>query len=70
MSGYRGRLGLFELVALDDEFRVLVNSQAPEVRMREKATSAGFHTILDDGIERVRRGLTTVSEVLRVTAEV
>ncbi|PIR21180.1 MAG: type II secretion system protein GspE [Deltaproteobacteria bacterium CG11_big_fil_rev_8_21_14_0_20_47_16] len=70
MSGYRGRVGLFELVALDDEFRVLINTRAPEVRMREKATSAGFHTILDDGIEKVRRGITTVEEVLRVTAEV
>jgi type II secretory ATPase GspE/PulE/Tfp pilus assembly ATPase PilB-like protein len=70
MTGYRGRVGLFELVALDDEFRVLVNTRAPEVRMREKASSAGFHAILDDGIEKVRRGITTVDEVLRVTAEV
>lgn len=70
MTGFKGRVGLFELVALDDEFRVLVNTQAPEVRMREKATSAGFRTILDDGTEKVRRGITTVDEVLRVTAEV
>ncbi len=70
MTGFKGRVGLFELVALDDEFRVLVNTGAAEVRMREKATSAGFHTILDDGTEKVRRGITTVDEVLRVTAEV
>ena len=70
MTGFKGRVGLFELVAVDDEFRVLINGRAAEVRMREKATAAGFHTIMDDGIEKVRRGITTVEEVLRVTAEI
>lgn len=70
MTGYKGRIGIFELVALDDEFRVLVNGRAPEVRMREKAAAAGFRSILEDGAEKVRQGLTTVEEVLRVTAEV
>lgn len=70
MTGFKGRVGLFELIALDDEFRVLINGRAAEVRMREKATAAGFHTIMDDGIEKVRRGVTTVDEILRVTAEI
>lgn len=70
MTGYRGRIGLFELVQLNDEMRVLINNRAPEVRLREKAGTLGSHTIIDDGLEKVRQGFTTVEEVLRVAAEV
>ncbi len=69
MRGYKGRIALFELVRIDDELRVLINNSSPEVRLKEKATAAGFHTIFEDGIEKIRQGLTTIEEVLKVTVE-
>lgn len=69
MRGFKGRIGLFEIIELDDEIRILINSRAPEVRIREKSTTMGFHTILEDGIEKIRMGLTTPDEVLRVSGE-
>lgn len=65
MRGYKGRIGIFELMAVDDEMRVLINNRAPEVRLKEKALSAGFRTMLDDGIDKIGTGITTVEEVLR-----
>jgi len=69
MRGYKGRLGLFELIAIDDEIRILINTKAPEVRLQEKAATLGFHTMLEDGIEKVKAGLTTPEEVLRICGE-
>lgn len=67
MTGYKGRLGLFELVRIDDEMRVLIQTHSPEIRMREKATAAGSLTLKEDGIEKIKAGMTTIEEVLRVT---
>ncbi len=64
--GFKGRLGIFELVEIDEEFRVLVNNHAPDIRLKEKAAAAGFHSILEDGIEKINNGITTIEEVLRV----
>lgn len=64
--GYKGRIGLYELIEVDEEFRVLLTNKAPEIRLREKASAAGFNTILEDGIEKINKGLTTVEEVIRV----
>lgn len=68
--GYLGRLGLFELFYVDSEIRVLLNNSAPEVRLKEKAITSGFRTILEDGLEKAKKGLTTLDEVLRVCGEV
>jgi type II secretory ATPase GspE/PulE/Tfp pilus assembly ATPase PilB-like protein len=65
-AGFHGRLGLFEIVVVDDEFRILIGNRAPEVRLQEKASALGSKTILEDGIEKIAAGLTTVEEVLRV----
>jgi type IV pilus assembly protein PilB len=64
--GFTGRIGIFELIEVDEEFRVLMNNKAPDIRLREKASAAGFHSILEDGIEKINAGFTTVEEVLRV----
>lgn len=67
-SGYSGRIGLFEIMQVDDEVRVLINKRMPEVRIRERVATLGFHSILEDGLEKVQRGLTTITEVLKVAA--
>jgi general secretion pathway protein E len=69
-TGYYGRLGLFELLAIDEEIRRLVLKNVDASRLRELARQKGMRTLLEDGIDKVRAGVTTISEVLRVTQEV
>ena len=67
-EGYRGRMGIYEVVSLDDDLRRMIHSGASELDMgrhvRGRATS-----IRDDGRARVLEGLTTVDEILRITME-
>lgn len=67
--GFQGRIGIFELLAINDEFRVLITTSAHEIRMKEKAAALGFRSMLDDGIDKIKLGLTTQEEVLRVCGE-
>jgi type IV pilus assembly protein PilB len=62
--GYVGRIGIFEIIPIDETFRVLINNKAPDVRLREKALELGCPTLLDDGIAKVKAGLTSLAEVL------
>ena len=66
-TGYRGRTGIYELIPVDDELRLLIHEGAGEQTMLEHARK---HTksIFDDGREKVLEGITSVEEVLRVTA--
>lgn len=66
-TGYRGRIAVFELLVIDDDIRDLVLARASSREIKEKAVSLGMRTLYEDGIEKVKRGITTVEEVLRVT---
>jgi general secretion pathway protein E/type IV pilus assembly protein PilB len=66
-TGYRGRLGIFELLTTDDEIRRLASDRAPTNLVKQAAMDAGMRTLRQDGWRKVRRGQTTVEEVLRVT---
>jgi len=66
-SGYRGRTGVFELLVADDEIRRLVGERAATNVIHRAAVKAGMRTLRQDGWLKVRRGITTVEEVLRVT---
>jgi type IV pilus assembly protein PilB len=66
-TGYSGRIGVYELLCLDDELRDLVVSQAPLQRLRKAALERGMRTLLDDGIAKAKEGITAAEEVLRVT---
>lgn len=68
-TGYFGRTGIFELLVIDDEIRRLVLKSADSNQIREEGRGRGMKTLLEDGIEKIRAGITTVSEVLRVTQE-
>lgn len=68
-SGYRGRIGIFELMIMDDKMRNLVVSKASSGTIKKEALSSGTVALLDDGIRKIEEGLTTVEEVLRVTRE-
>ncbi len=68
-KGYKGRTGIYEIIPIDDEFRVLINTKAPEVRLRERAAVAGSKTIFEDGLDKVSNGITSLEEVYRVCGE-
>ncbi|HVX12618.1 MAG TPA: ATPase, T2SS/T4P/T4SS family [Pirellulales bacterium] len=66
-SGYRGRLGIFELMLMSSRIRELSYQGASTQELRRAAVSQGMHTLYQDGIHKVLRGITTVEEVMRVS---
>ncbi|MEW7866411.1 MULTISPECIES: GspE/PulE family protein [Aeromonas] len=65
-TGYRGRLGIYELVALDGELQQLVNRQAPLQEIKSLIRQQGQRTLFEDGLIKASRGLTSIEEVMRV----
>lgn len=66
-TGYSGRLGIFELMPVSDGIRKLIMSGTDAATIKELAVKEGMKTLLQDGIEKVVKGLTTLEEVLRVS---
>jgi general secretion pathway protein E len=64
-SGYRGRVGMFEVLHLSDELRAMVLKGASNIEFREEAIKEGMVPLIKDGMLKVREGITTPSEVLR-----
>lgn len=65
-TGYRGRLGAFELLELSNELRELIGERTDGLKIDTMAIQAGMTTMLDDGVAKCRAGLTSPAEVLRV----
>jgi general secretion pathway protein E len=65
--GYRGRLGVFEILELSNDLRELIGEKTDGLKIDEMAIRAGMTTMLDDGIAKCRAGLTSPAEILRVT---
>jgi general secretion pathway protein E len=68
-TGYRGRVGIYELFVVSEEARRLILQKAPTGTIRRHATERGMVTLLDDGWAKARAGVTTVDEIRRVTQE-
>jgi general secretion pathway protein E len=68
-TGYYGRAGIFELLLVDDDIRKLILKNADSNQIRELSRQHGMRTLLEDGAEKTKNGITTLSEVLRVTQE-
>lgn len=68
-GGYRGRLGIFEVLGIDDEVRKLISQKATSEELENFARSKGMITMVEDGFIKVIQGLTSVEEILRVTKE-
>jgi type II secretory ATPase GspE/PulE/Tfp pilus assembly ATPase PilB-like protein len=75
-TGYRGRVGIFEIFKVDDEMRHMINrmgegedrsEQVSTVQLRKRAREQGMRTLREDGFQKVFAGLTTFDEVLAVT---
>lgn len=69
-TGYRGRVGIYELIDVTPELQELVLARATAERMRALVDSQGGRTLREDGLLKARAGLTTVEEVVRVTGGV
>lgn len=68
-TGFSGRTGIFELLVIDDEIRRMVVERASADEIRRYATQKGMHTLLQDGIDKIKKGITAPEEVLRVMQE-
>ena len=68
-TGYRGRLGIHELLIVDDEVRNLTMKASDSASIRRVAAAKGMASLREDGAEKVLSGQTTIEEVLRVTQE-
>jgi type IV pilus assembly protein PilB len=66
-SGYKGRAGLYSVMAMSERIKEMAVSHAPEAEIAAAAREEGMCTLREDGIEKVRSGLTSLEEVLRVT---
>jgi len=66
-TGYKGRKGIFELFAINDEIRNMIYRRAPTVELRQKARELGMRTLREDGLRKAVAGITTLEEVFRVT---
>lgn len=66
-TGYQGRIGIFEVMEMDDGVKSLVVARASANEIVKRARTEGMSTMLDNGIDKVLVGLTTLEELLRVT---
>jgi type IV pilus assembly protein PilB len=66
-TGYRGRQGIFELLELDNTIREMAFRRAPLAELRRAAIASGMKTLLEDGRLKIRNGITTPDELVRIT---
>jgi type IV pilus assembly protein PilB len=66
-TGYKGRVGLFELMIIDDELRDLIMDNSTTDVLRDRAKEKGMVLLRDAGIQFIHEGLTTAEEVIRET---
>jgi type IV pilus assembly protein PilB len=66
-SGYQGRVGIYEMLIVDEDFRDVINKDSSVNNMRRAFRKTHADTLFDDGIKKVKQGLSTIEEVLRVT---
>ena len=65
-TGYRGRIGVFEVLELDEDLKSLITKTQDSNEIKRLAREKGYRTMIEDGIEKVKRGITTSSELLSV----
>lgn len=68
-NGYRGRIGIFEVLAVDAEMERLISAKASTEEMEAKSKRDGMLTMIEDGFVKAIQGITTLEEVMRVTKE-
>jgi type IV pilus assembly protein PilB len=66
-TGYKGRIGLYEVLEITDEIRELILIGASALELRKKAVDDGMITLRESGLHKIRSGVTTIEEVVRET---
>jgi type IV pilus assembly protein PilB len=66
-SGYKGRIGLYEVLQFSDEIREMVLSGSTSIELKRKAIEEGMVSLRQSGLQKIRQGVTTLEEVLRET---
>ncbi|MFZ1221337.1 MAG: ATPase, T2SS/T4P/T4SS family [Chthoniobacterales bacterium] len=66
-TGYRGRLGIFEIFVFDDNVRHMINDRCSTLLLRQRARASGMRTLREDGMRKVLAGLTSAEEVISIT---
>jgi type IV pilus assembly protein PilB len=66
-TGYSGRIGIFEVIEMSEKIKTLITQKADSDEITKEAIAEGMTTMLDDGLEKSAKGLTTIREVLRAT---
>jgi len=66
-TGYKGRIGLFEMIVVSDAIRELINQRAPTLSIKQKALEQGMRSLRDDGLRAIFDGKSTIEEVLKYT---
>jgi type IV pilus assembly protein PilB len=67
-TGYKGRTGIFSVMVVSDTIKDMVVNLAPESEIAKQAAAEGMLTLREDGLAKVRTGLTSIEEVVRVTS--
>ena len=68
-QGYRGRTAIAEVLPTSPELRTLVLERSSGTRLKRECRKLGMKTVREDGLDKARKGLTTLDEVLRLTPE-
>jgi type IV pilus assembly protein PilB len=68
-TGYKGRVGLYEVMPMKEELKELVLSRASTSEIKKEAIRLGMKTLRQSGIAKIKEGVTTIEEVLRSTIE-
>jgi len=66
-TGYKGRVGIYELMVINEQIRELIYAKESAGKIKKKALELGLQTLRMDGAEKAAKGITTIAEVLRVT---
>ncbi len=66
-TGYKGRIGIFEIFVLDDEVRHMINKRSATLSLRQRARELGMRTLREDGVRKILAGLTSAEEVISIT---
>src|SRR5687767_7857283 len=70
LTGYRGRVGIYEIMHVSDKLRRIIAQRGSEAQLRDAAMSSGMISLGEDGLMKVKAGVTTPEELLRVVTEV
>ncbi len=66
-TGYKGRMGIFEIFTIDDDVRHMINNRRSTLLLRQRARELGMRTLREDGTRKVLAGLTSPDEVISIT---